>query len=261
VSQVDQRNATSRADAQLLAPARRLAALRAVETLNTLIDEDRAAASDSADTKPEKPKKPATPPTPHSAPAQATGTKPGSSKPSKSAAPPKQQAASSAAAVTPSGEEVLLEVRGSALATDLERWGERLVVLGDRVELRDRNGQVRQQVRGDEIADVVVAKRLTGVTVTIEAGDGTTLEMKGLRPEQAEEIRGVVMSQTRRSGPVDPERPTAKQRTRPALDEAGLISKLEALHAAGVLTDQELSEKRTVVRRLAGDDSLAATPR
>ncbi len=187
--------------------------------------------------------------------------------------PPTERPAEDAEASAP-----LIEVKPSPLNTDVDRIGDRLVVFKDRVELHDRNGGVRQSIRGDQITDVVAQRKFTGSMVSVESIDGTVIVAKGLRPEQAEEVRDLILRRTRRGdnppqtrapqgrtsrppivGPqADPPAPRARD-DRPRIDVTGLLAKLDDLHAAGVLTDAELEEKRSLVRRLAEGTTLATT--
>jgi hypothetical protein len=169
--------------------------------------------------------------------------------------------------------DALLEVKPSPLNTDIDRIGERLVIFNDRVELRDRNDRVRQVIKGDDITDVVVHRKFTGATVTVESLDGTSIVAKGLRPDQAEEVRTIIQRRTRQSRPASSNRatPTRAASSSPkasseasatpvkAIDAADLIAKLIDLHEAGVLTTEELEEKKALVARLANAEPLAAT--
>jgi hypothetical protein len=95
----------------------------------------------------------------------------------------------------------LLEVKQSALHADIDHLGESLLIFDDRVELRDRNDRVRQAISGADIADVVVHKKFTGSTVTVESGTGETIIAKGLKPDQADEIRALILKRTRQGVP------------------------------------------------------------
>ncbi len=141
-----------------------------------------------------------------------------------------------------------------------------LIVFKDRVELHDRVGAVRQTIRGDQITDVVVQKKFTGSAVTVESIDGTMIVAKGLRPEQAEEVRDLILRRTRRGDNPPQTRPTRPQSTPPSvgprqrtLEVTELLRKLDDLHAAGILTDAELEEKRALVAHVAEGAPLATT--
>jgi hypothetical protein len=257
--QIAIRNRNSQADARLLASARSAAAGRALQSLRSQIQAELANSP-----APQM----ATPPS-----AAAHAAPPASASPAAPAGSAPDTAASTldagsgvtidrAPTVTSGGETPLMEIKPSTMASDIDRIGERLVIFEDRVELHERHGRVRQAIAGDQIADVVVAKRFTGHQVTVEAGDGTTIQLKGLRPEQAEEIRELIMRHTRRTGPA-PERATrpAGAPTAPEpIDAADLLGKLDDLHRAGVLTAAELAEKQALIASLVGGERLAPTP-
>jgi hypothetical protein len=308
--QIAIRNQSSKKDAAFLATARAAAASRALGSLQAQIKADLAtpttATGGASRTTPPTPAAattttrasspaPTAPkaPAPKAPAAKAPAAKPPAPKaPAATAPAPKPSAPAPAAAADGAtidraptanvgGEVPLMEIKPSPVASDIDRIGERLVIFEDRVELHDRAGKVRDVIRGDQIADVVVARRFTGHVVTVEAGDGSMIQAKGLRPEQAEEIRELVMRRTRRSGPAR-DRPTtdkpaataapgrgAEEPTKPAggpttptagINVGDLLDKLDDLHAAGVLTDAELSDKRALVARIAGGERLARTP-
>ncbi|WP_334142152.1 SHOCT domain-containing protein [Rhabdothermincola sp.] len=161
-------------------------------------------------------------------------------------------------------------MKPSPLATDLDRLGDRLAIFDDRVELRDRNDRVRQVIRGEEITDVVVHKKLTGAVLSVESVDGPAIVAKGLRAEQADEARALIMKKTRPVGPVDrkaragrpgpaPASPTTPPRPR-HIDEADLLRKLGDLHRAGILTAEEYEQKIDLVGRLVRGEDLSPTP-
>jgi hypothetical protein len=155
----------------------------------------------------------------------------------------------------------LLEVKGSALGTDVEHLGDRLAIYVDRVELRDRLDRVRQSINGDDIAGVSVQKRLTGAVLTIDSARGPGIVAKGLRADQAEEARRLILTKTRPSRlmgekvPSPP--PTPPSQARAAFDAAELLGKLGDLRAAGILTDDEYEQKRELIRQLARGENLA----
>lgn len=178
-----------------------------------------------------------------------------------SAAPASAGSASPAPADAP-----LLVIKPSALATDITEIGERIAIFDDRVELRDRHDVIRQSVPGTDITDIVVHKRLTGAVLTIETVAGPVMVAKGLRPEQAEEARSLIMRRTRPTGPVQREQrstPRSEQRSAPRgerpFDEADVLSKLGDLHRLGILTTEEYENKIAVVGRLLrGEITLPA---
>jgi hypothetical protein len=153
----------------------------------------------------------------------------------------------------------------------------------------------------DEVAEVVVNKRFTGTTVTIERTAGEPIVARGLKPDQADDLRSAILERHPRlraaepppePEPVDaPEAGTAdgpeagEPGREPAtvdveappevvedvsadeadvevrLDESDLLAKLSALHEAGVLSDDEYHDKVDVVARLARGGNLAAARR
>jgi hypothetical protein len=155
----------------------------------------------------------------------------------------------------------LLEVKPPTLTTDPAHIGERLVIFGDRVELHDRSDKVRQVINGDDIIDVVVHKRFTGATVTVESIDGSSIVAKGLNPDKAERVREIIQRRTRQTKPANPDRARPAVAAAPTIDADDLIDKLKALHAAGVLTDAELAQKTAAVQQLAAGHPLAASNR
>lgn len=294
--QIRIRDEQSRRDAQVLAGARAKAATRALGTLQDLIDREKAtqgrelrpspAMERAATPAPSAPAAPAAVPAakatpPKAAPPKAPAAKPAKpAKPAAAAPPPMAPAAHAPAPQAPAtpaapaagapGESPLLEVKPSPLFSDTEHIGERLVIFNDRVELHDRNDRVLQVIAGPDIADVVVSKKFTGSTVTVEAGTGEVIVAKGLKPDQADEIRAIILKRTRQGAPDDkPSTPAgaprpaggAKPRSAPPrVNEADLVAKLTDLHRAGVLSDDEFEDKKALVGRLARGESLAATP-
>ncbi len=276
-SQIRARDEQSRRDAEVLLAARRSAASRALGNLSALIDLD----------EPRPSRAPTTSSTAGAAaPSPSTAPSPRAPSPRSAASPPAPKTkgkvgrvpAADPAPPRPS-EPPLLEVKQGTLAADIEHIGERLVIFNDRVELHDRNDRVRQVIAGGDIADVVVHKKFTGSTVTVESGTGERIVAKGLKPEQADEIRSVILKRSR-SGASTASEPTPARRsgapsgsadtvvdarTSPAerslgpADARELMVALENLHRAGVLSDAELLEKQALVQRIADGDTLAAT--
>ena len=240
--QIARRDEASRLHAATVARARADAAARALAGLG--LEVGTTAASKPAASKPAAP-----------------------STPRPSAPAPTSPTATSTPAPAPASPDPLLEITPSRLATDIEHIGDRLAIFADRVELRDRNDTVRQRIAGDEITDVIVQRKLTGAVLSIEAVTGPPIVAKGLRPEQAEEARNLIIRKTRRVGPASrqPRRSSAgaapgRPRTTARIDEADLVRKLEDLHRAGVLSDDELAEKVALVRRLARGEPLVPSP-
>ncbi|MCX7620540.1 MAG: hypothetical protein N2037_06810 [Acidimicrobiales bacterium] len=284
--QIAIRDAASRQDAQVLAPARAAAALRALKSLGAEIQ----TASTPSDKTAVRTASPATasPASTKAGSETSAGDTPAVSGPSSpsstgsQASPPAHDVAPTSPNTdqgraqtgdrepeTPTG--ALLEVKPSPLSTDIDRIGERLVIFNDRVELRDRNDRVRQVIKGDDITDVVVHRKFTGAWVTVESLDGTSIVAKGLRPDQAEEIRTIIQRRTRQARPAPKDRPKptvalgteptpAKSATPTRIDAEELIAKLVDLHEAGILTTEELETKKALVARLAASEPLATTP-
>lgn len=281
--QIARRNQASRADAVALASKRFDAASRALASLSTELDRERirsTAHEDQLSTLPKAEPDPAhqkqapAPPPPAQPPERpATAAKVRET----AAKRPTSRQPDAAATSSP-----LLELKPSALTSDLSHAGDRLAIFNDRVELRDRNLKIRQRITGEEITDVVIQKRLAGVILSIESVDQPAIIAKGLTIQQAEEARALIMKKTRRAGsaekpststgrtearapqgekpapPVSPSEPASKS---PAVDpdESDLLRKLTDLHRAGVLTDDELEDKVRVVRELVHGEELAPT--
>lgn len=265
LSQFERRNAASREDAAVLAPKRAAAASRALATLRAELEAAKAAASQGVG-----PAQPAMT-TPASGPSSSVQNGKGTPSGAPVTRPAAPVGRASGGQQPHAGDGPLLEVKPSPLASDLERLGERLAIFNDRVELRDRNDRVRQVIRGEEITDVVVHKKLTGAVLSIENVDGPAIVAKGLRPEQADEARNLIMKKTRPAGPVDRNarvsRPAQTAPVNPAppprprhVDEADLLRKLGDLHRAGILTDEEYEEKIDLVGRLVRGEDLSPTP-
>lgn len=271
--QIARRDEASRQDAKVLAAARARAAKGALATLRAQIEAEQASPSATARSVPDAPAK---------APTPGGDTAAGRSSDEAGGRPAADGPAGEDAGATldrspkalPGAGQPLLEVRPSAVATDLDRLGDRLAVYDDRVSMLDRHDNVRERIDGHEIADVVLSKRFTGWVVTVEAGSGETITVKGLRHEQAEEIRDLIMRRTRRTGPA-PSRPARPTPSADATAEAGevtditdgatpvdrvrLLAALDALHEARVLTDDEVAAKRKVVEELTTVDPITST--
>lgn len=273
--QIARRDHASRRDAEVVAAARSKAALGALATLRAQIEaESKGSAPQAA--------QPAT-----TKPAPVTAQPVGGAATERAVDPQETQDEGAtlvrSPADLPGSGAPLLELRQSAVVSDLDKLGDRLAVYEDRVSMLDRHDNVRERIDGHEIADVVLAKKLTGWTVTVESGSGSTITVKGLRQDQAEEVRSLIMGRTRRSGPV-PSRGrrgaapgTAEAPSRPAppvpsdravtditdaatpVDPVRLLAMLDELHHHHVLSTDELAEKRRVVEQLAATHQLAPT--
>jgi hypothetical protein len=258
--QIRQRDEQSRRDASVQADARRQAATRALGALSALPGPEAVAAPPSPDRTAVRPPPPATiaPPAPVSVP------------------PPPAHLARPAAG---NSGAPLLEVKPSQMFTDTQHLGERLAIFNDRIELRDRADRVRQMIPAAEITNVVVHKRFTGSTVTVECRDAEPIVAKGLKPDQADEIRALILKRTREGAAppslaepatpappphasgAAPGEPTSADQARPetSSDQVDLVAKLAALRDAGILTDAEYRDKVALVSRLASGASLAST--
>jgi len=254
--QIAIRNQSSRADARVQAAARFAAANRALKALEAEGASEHSETDELPTQKSPIPGPTTTAPTASTASSDKIGPAPSATKSSPDSVGP------------------LLEVKPPPLSADAGHIGERLVIFGDRVELHDRSDNVRQVIMGDDIVDVVVHKRFTGATITVESIDGSSIVAKGLSPDKAEKVREIIQRRTRQTAPVSPDRPrpsrvedTAPSGTpvaetaTPAIDTADLLSKLDALHQAGVLTDAELAAKKSLVERLGDGRPVAATGR
>jgi hypothetical protein len=151
-----------------------------------------------------------------------------------------------AAAQRPRPERPVMELRPTVLATDIDRIGDQLVVMTDRLELRDRHGGLRRTLALADIDDVQVQRRLTSAVLQVSTHTATDLVIKGLRPEAAEAARETIL----RLRPADV--PVHAQ-----VDERALMRAIVELHRAGVLDDTELAQKTALVARMAGRSGRA----
>ena len=300
-SQIQRRNDASRADAIAQAPARFLAASRAVKLLESEVGRAPAAAPTrsrpanrmrAADLGADQPD-----PTDSTDPTGSTDRRDGlpepvvarTPKPAPTPEPAVDEAADAAPAAPadpppPAPDGPLLEVRSSPLGADIEHLGDHLVVYADRVELRDRTDRVRRRLRDREISQVSVQRKFTGAVLTVEAGTGDPIVLKGIKPDQADEVARLIQTRLRQGRPADPRPEVAARATarldgvtepdvgsrasapsadavanaagrlailnRDRLNEADLLRKLADLHRAGVLSDAEFEDKIALVGRL-----------
>jgi len=138
-------------------------------------------------------------------------------------------------------ERSVMELRPTVLATDMDRLGDQLVVMHDRLELRDRHNGLRRTVALGDISDVQVQRRLTSAVLVVSTRLATDMVIKGLRPEAAEAAREAILK-LRPPDPLPIE----------TVDERSLMRAIVELHRAGVLDDDELAEKTAKVARMAG---------
>jgi hypothetical protein len=99
----------------------------------------------------------------------------------------------------PMGTEMpFMEVRGSALGTDIDRIGEKILIFADRVELRDRGNTVKQTIAYGELAGVTIQKKIMGPTLLVQSRSGATMTAKALRPETATGAKAMIEKHARR---------------------------------------------------------------
>ncbi len=172
------------------------------------------------------------------------------------------------------------------MGADIEHLGDHLVVFGDRLELRDRTDRIRRLLRDRDITEVSVQRKFTGAVLTVESGAGEPIVVKGIKPEQADEVRRLIQTRLRHRRPapgreatattarLDPVAAPVPQTLVPSADavanaasrlailnrdrlnEADLLRKLADLHRAGVLSDLEFEEKIALVGRLVAGEPL-----
>ena len=141
----------------------------------------------------------------------------------------------------PKGDRPVMELRPTVLATDIDRVGDQLVVMRDRLELRDRHGGLRRTVALADINDVQIQRRLTSAVLLVTTRTSTDMIIKGLRPEAAESARETIMTLR----PLEDPFPNQ-------FDDRSLMRSIVELHRAGILDDAELAAKTAMVDRLAG---------
>lgn len=137
--------------------------------------------------------------------------------------------------------EPVMQIHPTVLATDVDRIGDQLIVLKDRLELRDRHNGLRRTVRIADIVDIEIQHRLTSAVLVITTRTATDMVIKGLRPDTAESARHAILDLL----PDEPGLP-------PGIDERILVKAILDLHRAGVLDDDEAAEKTALVARLVG---------
>jgi len=134
-------------------------------------------------------------------------------------------------------DEVLFEAQTSAFGGDVDDSGRRVVVLADRIEVRDARGRVRTEVAICEIAQVEARRRLSSAVLRIVGRDGTVLEIKGVKPAAAAQLRDTVAGLRL---PLD----TSPKAATPT---AIALRRIDELAAMGLLTDAEVAAKRTLI--------------
>ena len=144
------------------------------------------------------------------------------------------------------GPEPVMQIHPTVLATDVDRIGDQLIVLKDRLELRDRHNGLRRTVDIADIVDIEIQHRLTSAVLVITTRTATDMVIKGLRPDTAESARHAILDLL----PDEPGLP-------PGIDERVLVKAILDLHRAGVLDDAEAAEKTALVARLVGRSGRA----
>ncbi len=272
-AQIQRRDEASRADALTQAQARFLAASRAVRLLE----------SDLART-PQPAKSPRRLDRPESIEPTSTPINEVTVAPADESVSPTIQLADPP---PPAPDGPLIEIRSSPLGADLDHIGDHLVVFGDRLELRDRTNRIRRLLQNRDITDVSVQRKFTGAVLTVESGTGEPIVVKGIKPEQADEVCRLIQTRLRHPRPVPgasdgaPTTPSGDAERAPAppgrvpsadavsnaasrlailnrdrLNEADLLRKLADLHRAGVLSDLEFEDKIALVGRLVAGEPL-----
>lgn len=195
------------------------------------------------------------------------------------------------AAVAMGTDVPFMEVKGSALGTDIDRIGEKILIFADRVELHDRNHSVRQTIQYDQLSQVEVQKKIMGPSLIITSVAGATMTAKALRPELATGAKAMIEKHAERfqrgegvaakateetsseatapaettqateavavpEAPSEPE-PAASDEPAsfrpPAAGNTGrthksvLVAMLDELHAAGILSSEEVEAKRSLI--------------
>jgi hypothetical protein len=164
-----------------------------------------------------------------------------------SSAPPAAQATADSPAVT--GDEVLLELKGSALTSDLDRIGDRLEITATEVRQRGRGNKERGRIAMHEVRTVAAEKTVKGHWLRVTAADGRELLQQGLEAGPAEHALEVIL--THAPDAVDAAASVAAAAAAPSAADAGgaadipeQIRKLAELHQQGILTDQEFQSKK-----------------
>jgi len=106
----------------------------------------------------------------------------------------KRAAASAAAAPAPApATEILHEIRGSALTSDLDRIGDKVRVYADRVEQWARGNKLRGSIAASDILAIDIERTYKGHWLRIT---GTELELvqQGLEPGPANEARDRILA-------------------------------------------------------------------
>lgn len=130
------------------------------------------------------------------------------------------------------------EVTASALG-DVDVAGSRLRVWPTHVELLDPHGQPCGRMDLAAVDRVDVRRRLASTTIAVLGGDGASLVLKGVAHAAATRMRDA----------IEAHRPAPDPLTTAELAKA--LRHLRELHDLGLLTDQEVAEKRDRLRARA----------
>ena len=147
-------------------------------------------------------------------------------------------------------DDVLLEVRSHALGGDIDDAGagKRLVVLPDRLELRDGRGRVHGAVAVGEVASVAQRRRLSSSVLVVASTDGTVLKLKGVKGAMADALRDLV-AELHLGSPVQ----ALLAEIDGGAPTADVLRQVDALATKGLLTQAERIEMRAAVTRRARD--------
>jgi hypothetical protein len=102
------------------------------------------------------------------------------------------EAAEAVAAAVDDTPAVLLELRGSALTSDIDRIGDRMEISAQGVIQRGRGNKERGTLAMSEIAAVEAEKTHKGYWLRVVASDGRELVQQGLEAGAAEQARDLI---------------------------------------------------------------------
>ncbi len=149
-----------------------------------------------------------------------------------------EASASMSTAQDDSTEQPVFEVSSSALGGDVDTAGSRLLLLANRVELRDPKGRVRARLPLEGIHHVEVRRRLSSAVLVLTDPEGVSLTLKGVRPASAARFRDAVATAKLPTTETSASSPTATA-----------LRRLDELAAMGLLTEKELQAKRSQLAR------------
>jgi hypothetical protein len=133
--------------------------------------------------------------------------------------------------------EILFEATASSVG-DVDEAGKSLVVLTDAVELRERDGQVVVRVPIGDVRTVDIRRRLASTTVVVVADDHDPLELRGLRPALARDLRDAIAALL-----------VPEHRDGAATPTVEALRRLDDLARKGLLSDKELIQRRSQLAR------------